>query len=58
MTTQLTDTHRRAALRGREAEAQWRIKAAVWAGRLYTLMFVVLSMVIILGALVNGVWAR
>ena len=45
VTTQLTDTHRRAALRGREAEALWRIKAAVWAGRLYTLLFVVLSIV-------------
>ena len=45
MTTEISDTRRRAELRGREAEAQWRIKSAVWAGRLYTLMFVVLSII-------------
>lgn len=45
MSTHISDTRRRAELRGREAEAQWRIKAAVWAGRLYTLMFAVLSIV-------------
>jgi hypothetical protein len=43
--SQLSDTRRRAALRGREAEGQWRIKSAVWAGRLYTIVFVVLSIV-------------
>jgi hypothetical protein len=45
MTTQLRDTRRRAELRGREAVAQWRIKSAVWAGRLYTVMFIALSIV-------------
>ena len=45
MTGEITDTHRRAALRGREAVAHWRIKSAVWAGRLYTILFVVLSIV-------------
>jgi hypothetical protein len=43
MSTQVTDTHRRAKLRSREAEAQWRIKSGVWAGRLYTVLFVALS---------------
>ena len=43
MTTEITDTHRRAAIRGREAVAQSRITGAVWAGRLYTILFVVLS---------------
>src|SRR5689334_24933330 len=45
MATELSDTRRRAELRGREAEAQWRIKSAVWAGRLYAVIFVVLSLV-------------
>lgn len=45
MTQPITDTHRRAALRGREAEAQWRLTGAVWAGRIYTILFVVLSVV-------------
>ena len=43
--SQLSDTRRRAALRGREAEGQWRIKSAVWAGRLYTIVFVALSII-------------
>ena len=43
--SQLSDTRRRAALRGREAEGQWRIKSGVWAGRLYTVVFVALSIV-------------
>jgi hypothetical protein len=41
LTTPITDTHRRAALRGREAVAQWRIKGAVWAGRIFALVIVV-----------------
>jgi hypothetical protein len=45
MTQEITDTHRRAALRGREAVAQSRITGAVWAGRIYTILFVVLSIV-------------
>lgn len=38
-----SDTHRRAALRGREAVAWWRIASGVWAARLYAAMFAVLS---------------
>jgi hypothetical protein len=38
-----SDTHRRAAIRGREAVAQSRIRAAVWAGRLYAALFVALT---------------
>jgi hypothetical protein len=41
--TETTDTHRRAALRGREAVARWRIQSGVWAGRLFALLFAVLS---------------
>ena len=41
--TELTDTHRRAAIRGREAVARGRIQSGVWAGRIYTLLFAVLS---------------
>ncbi|GLC28539.1 hypothetical protein [Roseisolibacter agri] len=40
-----TDTHRRAALRGRESVARWRLRGAVWAGGLYTITFAVLSVV-------------
>jgi hypothetical protein len=43
MSREITDTHRRAALRGREAEARWRIRSGVWAGRIYTVLFAVLS---------------
>ena len=43
--TEPTDTHRRAALRGREAVARWRIKSGVWAGRLFALLFAVVSIV-------------
>ena len=32
---QLSDTNRRAKLRGRGAVAQWRISGAVWAGRAF-----------------------
>ena len=39
-----TDTHRRAAIRGREAVAQSRIRAAVWAGRLYAALFAALTL--------------
>ena len=42
---EITDTHRRAALRGRESVAQWRIQSAVWAGRLYAILFTVLTIV-------------
>ena len=35
--TALTDTHRRAALRGRESVARWRIESASWVGWLYVL---------------------
>jgi hypothetical protein len=42
---EITDTHRRAAIRGREAVAHWRIRSAVWAGRLYAAIFAVLSIV-------------
>jgi hypothetical protein len=38
---EITDTHRRAALRGRESVARWRIQGGVWAGRLYTVLFAV-----------------
>jgi len=40
-TTTVTDTHRRAALRGREAVAKGRIASGVWAGRLFTVIFAV-----------------
>ena len=39
--TIVTDTHRRAALRGREAVARGRITSGVWAGRLFTIIFAV-----------------
>ena len=32
-TSTLTDTHRRAELRGRESVARWRLATGVWAGR-------------------------
>ena len=38
-----SDTHRRAAIRGREALAQSRIRGAVWAARLFAILFAVLS---------------
>jgi hypothetical protein len=43
--TGITDTHRRAAIRGREAVAQWRIKSGVWAGRVFGLLYAVLALV-------------
>jgi hypothetical protein len=43
MMTAPTDTHRRAAIRGREAVAQWRIKSGVWAARLFAVLFAVIS---------------
>jgi hypothetical protein len=41
--TEITDTHRRAALRGRESVARWRIESGVWSGRLYGVFFGVLA---------------
>ena len=41
--TDITDTHRRAALRGREAVAKGRITSGVWAGRLFAVLFAVLA---------------
>jgi hypothetical protein len=38
-----TDTHRRAAIRGREAVAQSRIRSAVWSARLFALIVGALS---------------
>jgi hypothetical protein len=38
-----SDTHRRAAIRGRESVAQWRINSGVWAARLYAVLFGVMS---------------
>lgn len=38
-----SDTHRRAAIRGRESVAQWRIKSGVWAARLFAVLFAALS---------------
>jgi hypothetical protein len=38
-----SDTHRRAANRGREAVALWRIKSGVWAARLFAVIFAALS---------------
>jgi hypothetical protein len=35
--TELTDTHRRARLRGRESVARWRVEGASWVGWLYGL---------------------
>lgn len=43
--TEVTDTHRRAALRGREAVARGRIKSGVRAGRVLSLVLGVLSIV-------------
>lgn len=39
----VTLTRRRAELRGREAVAQWRIRSAVWGGRLFAALFGVVS---------------
>lgn len=36
--SQVTDTHRRAELRGREAVAMARIKSGVWAARIFAVM--------------------
>ena len=41
--TELTDTHCRAALRGRESVARWRIESGVWSGRLYGAFYGVLA---------------
>jgi hypothetical protein len=38
-----SDTHHRAALRGREGVARWRLRGAVWAGRVYTVAFALYS---------------
>jgi hypothetical protein len=38
-----SDTHRRAAIRGREAVAQTRIRGAVWAARVFAILFGVVS---------------
>ena len=43
--TELTDTHRRAALRGRESVARWRIESGVWSGRLYGVFYGVLAII-------------
>jgi hypothetical protein len=43
--TEITDTHRRAALRGRESVARWRIESGVWAGRLFALLYTVLAII-------------
>ena len=43
--TEITDTHRRAALRGRESVARWRIESGVWAGRLFALLYAVLALI-------------
>src|SRR5215208_1532970 len=40
---EVSDTHRRAAIRGREALAQSRIRSAVWAGRVFAALFAALS---------------
>ena len=42
---EITDTHRRAALRGRASLAEWRIQGGVWAGRLYATLFAVLTII-------------
>lgn len=41
--TEITDTHRRASLRGRESVARWRIESGVWSGRLFSVLYAVLS---------------
>jgi hypothetical protein len=41
----ISDTRKRAELRGREAVAQWRIRAAVWAGRVFAVIVVVTAIV-------------
>ena len=38
-----SDTHRRAANRGRESVARWRINSGVWAARLFAVYFAVMS---------------
>lgn len=40
---ELTDTHRRAALRGRESVARSHIAGAVWAGRVFAILFAALT---------------
>ena len=40
-----SDTHRRAAIRGRESVARWRINSGVWAARLFAVFFAVVSVV-------------
>jgi hypothetical protein len=48
----VSDTRKRAELRGREAVAQWRIRAAVWAGRVFA---VIVAVTAILPLLQGGV---
>lgn len=43
--SETTDTRKRAALRGREAVARWRIRSGVWAGRIFAVLFAVVSIV-------------
>jgi hypothetical protein len=38
-----SDTHRRAAIRGRQSVALWRINSGVWAARLFAVYFAVMS---------------
>lgn len=41
--TSPSDTHRRAAIRGREATAESHINSGVWAARLFSVVFAVMS---------------
>lgn len=41
--TEVSDTRRRADIRGRESVAGWRIESGVWSGRLFAVIYVVIA---------------
>lgn len=63
--SEVSDTHKRAMLRGREAVARMRLKGGVWATRLYATLGGVTTLLAIFGpggphwvpAIVMAVWA-
>lgn len=50
---ELTDTHRRARLRGRESVARWRIESASWVGWLYGLSGALVAVAGVVGGVVK-----
>ncbi|HEV7705630.1 MAG TPA: hypothetical protein VGO46_15135 [Gemmatimonadaceae bacterium] len=56
---EITDTHRRAALRGRESVARWRIESGVWSGRLYGVFYGVLALLpLVSGGIAERRWVE